>query len=114
MKKLAIFLLALGIVSFWACKKKQKDSAGGEKLFTYNSLIADKDSIAGNSSTNLRANITGEGTFAWTANNGASILGSGAVVFFAACCAGEHVFTCTVTDKNNNSETKSVKVYVKP
>jgi hypothetical protein len=111
MKKLLILAVIVLLTGTFSCKKK-KNNPSGEKLFTFNSLVADKDTISSTGSTNLRASISGEGSYAWTASNGASLLGSGSTVFFAACCAGKHIFTCTVTDKNNNSETKTVSVYV--
>lgn len=112
MKKLFIIIIAISISVGFACKKKKKD-ASGEKLFTYNSLVTDKDSIKQGNVTNVRANISGEGTYVWTCSSG-DIFGSGSVILFGAgsCCMGNHNVTCTITDKNNNKEERTVSVIV--
>ncbi|HWY11567.1 MAG TPA: hypothetical protein VN026_09585 [Bacteroidia bacterium] len=114
MKKLLLLFVLLLVITGLSCKKKQTDSNSNGKLFTFNSLTKDKDTILQGNVTNIRANITGTGTFAWSSNAG-DIFGSGSVVLFGAstCCVGGHTITCIVTDKNHNSETKSISVFVK-
>ncbi|MCW3075966.1 MAG: hypothetical protein JWO32_575 [Bacteroidetes bacterium] len=105
-----VFLSALFLI---ACKKKPKPSSSSEKLFTYNSLTSDVSSIKQGDATNIKANITGAASIAWSASAG-DIFGNDRTVLFAAgsCCTGNHTVTCTVSDANNNSESKSVVIYV--
>lgn len=50
-------------------------------------------------------------TYTWTIDVG-TLLGSGNVVTFSACCQGIHNITCTVEDKYGNSGTKSIVIKV--
>jgi hypothetical protein len=106
-----LFVFALVAIFFYSCKKSSTSSS--ERLFTFNSLKADYDSILQGNVTNIRANITGTGNYSWVASAG-DVFGSGAVVLFGAstCCVGNHTITCTVTDRNGNSDKKSVVVWV--
>lgn len=114
MKRLVTLVL---ISSFFliACKKKPKSSSSSEKLFTYNSLTSDVNSLKQGDATNIKASITGVATVAWSTSAG-DIFGNDRTVLFAAgsCCTGNHTITCTVSDQNNNSESKSVVIYVHP
>lgn len=113
MKSVFIFM-AISVLFSFSCKKKNQNSSNGnEKLFTFNSLKSDKDTIKQGNVTNIRASFAGEGTLSWSATAG-DVFGSGGVILFGAstCCTGGHTITCTIKDKNNNSESKAVSVYV--
>ena len=113
MKRLLILIFVFGLFTF-ACKKENsKPSNDGAKLFTFNQLKADEDSLKQGDVTSIRAKIAGEGSFAWSCTSG-DIFGTGNTVLFGAgsCCAGNHEIICTVKDKNNNSEAKSIFIYV--
>jgi hypothetical protein len=110
-----LLIISFFLFSFLSCKKKNKvTSDDGAKLFTFTSLKADKDTVRQGEVTNIHAQISGQGSYAWVASAG-DIFGSGATVLFGAstCCIGNHTITCTVKDDHNNSETKSVVVFVK-
>ncbi len=112
MKKVVLIVSAIVLVSI-SCKKKTKKNEG-EKLFTFNSLTVDNDTILKGNITNVKANITGSANYVWSASAG-DIFNSGAVVVFGAstCCTGNHNITCKVTDANGNSEEKTISVFVK-
>jgi len=115
MKSALITLLVFATI-FFACKKSSPSSNGSAKLFTYNSLTTDHDTIQKGNVTNIRANVSGSAaTYAWSANAG-DIFGNGSVILFGAstCCTGNHTITCKVSDRNNNTESKTVMVFVKP
>lgn len=112
MKKIAAILVIILFI-FANCKKEEKTADSSAKLFTFNSLKADQNSIKQGDVTNISAEVTGDVTFEWSATSG-DVFGSGKVVLFGAstCCVGNHDITCTVKDKNNNSESKTVSVIV--
>lgn len=111
MKNLIISALLISSI-FISCKKKEQTQSS-EKVYTFNSLKADHDSIAKGNVTNITATISGDVTYAWSASAG-DIFNSGKTILFGAstCCTGNHTITCTVKDKSNNSESKSVVVKV--
>lgn len=112
MKNFLIISLILIFSISVSCKKKAP-TISTEKTFTYNGIKADHDSIAQGNVTNITASVTGDVTYAWAASAG-DIFSSGKTILFGAstCCTGNHTITCTVKDKNNNSESKSVIVKV--
>lgn len=79
----------------------------------FQGLRADHDSIAKGNVTNVHAQVSGDVSYSWSASAG-DIFNSGNTILFGAstCCTGNHTITCKVTDKNNNSESKSVVVEV--
>lgn len=114
MKFSSILFFLPSFILLFACKKAENKSTSKDKLFTFNALTSDKDTILKGNVTNLRANVTGSGTFKWSASAG-DLFGSGSVILFGAstCCTGNHSITCTVTDSHDNSESKTISVYVK-
>jgi hypothetical protein len=113
MKNLFVLTIAISFILILSCKKKEPEKSG-EKLFTYNSLTSDKDTLKQGNVTNIRANVTGSDvTYIWECSSG-DIFGSGSVILFGAgtCCMGNHTITCTVKDKNSNTESKSDLVLV--
>jgi hypothetical protein len=113
MKNYTILILLFGFGFFLSCKKEDKSTNETNKLFTYNSIVSDNTLIKQGNVTRITANITGEGSFYWTCSSG-ELFGSGNSIVFGAgsCCTGDHTVTCTVKDKNNNSEAKSVTINV--
>jgi hypothetical protein len=113
MKNLTTIVVLIISVFFISCKKKDKTQNSNEKVYTFNSLKADHDSIAQGNVTNITASISGDVTYSWAASAG-DIFNSGKTILFGAstCCTGNHTITCTVKDKSNNSDSKSVVVKV--
>ncbi|MFO0357678.1 MAG: hypothetical protein ACK50A_12070 [Sphingobacteriaceae bacterium] len=113
MKKYTLLLLVISCIMVISCKKEDKSTNESRKLFTYNSIASDNTVIKQGNVTRITANITGEGSFYWTCSSG-ELFGSGNSIVFGAgsCCTGDHTVTCTVKDKNNNSEAKSVTINV--
>ena len=112
MKNLIFILSASLFFITSSCKKKDK-SPDKEKTFTFNNLKVDHDSIAQGNVTNITADVSGDVTYSWSASAG-DIFNSGKTIMFGAstCCTGNHDITCTVTDKNDNTESKTVHVKV--
>ncbi len=113
MKYLLILFISAGILL--SCKKKSPTQpTGADKLFTFKELKSDHDTIQQGNVTNIKASISGDGSYKWSSSAG-DLFGSGSLVLFGAstCCTGNHEVTCTVTDKNNNSESKTINIYVK-
>ena len=113
MKNSIIASIILITVVFVSCKKKDQTPSTA-KVYTFNSLKVDHDSIAKGNVTNITADVSGDVTYSWVASAG-DIFNSGKTILFGAstCCTGNHTITCTVKDSNNNSDSKSiiVKVY---
>lgn len=111
-------LLILGLILL-ACDKDEDSGTGNNggttvmKLAFY-SLATDKDTVKYGEIATITARASGLNlTYAWSATAG-SILGSGNEVSYAtgACNAGENVITCKVTDAYNDSDLKTVSIYV--
>ena len=99
---------------FISCKKNPpKAVTGTEKLFTYTGLTSDVSTLKHGNVTNIKATVTGAVTYSWSCSSG-DIFGSGNNVLFGAstCCTGGHTITCTVSDSNKNTESKSVFINV--
>ncbi len=113
MPKLLSIISILLFVFLLSCKKNDTKTNDSKKLFTYNSIVSDNTVIKQGNVTRITANISGEGSFYWTCSSG-ELFGSGNSIVFGAgsCCTGDHTVTCTVKDKNNNSEAKSVTINV--
>jgi len=105
----AVMLCALTL----SCKKKN-ETPNGNKLFTYTDITTEHTEIIQGNVTNVTAHVSGEVTYQWACSSG-DLFGSGKSILFGAgsCCTGEHIVTCTVKDKNNNTESKSVTINVK-
>lgn len=110
MRGLSYILLVCVILS---CKKKEPKKPSTDPQFTFVSLTADATTLKQGDVTNIKANVTGTVTYAWSITAG-DVFGSGNNVLFAAgsCCTGNHTVTCKVTDSNNNSDSKSVVINV--
>ncbi|MBI3519873.1 MAG: hypothetical protein HY062_11015 [Bacteroidetes bacterium] len=113
MKNLVIIFILIISVFFVSCKKKEQKTSN-DKVYTFNSLKVDHDSIAQGNVTNITADVSGDAvTYSWSASAG-DIFNSGKTILFGAstCCTGNHTITCTVKDKGDHSESKSVVVKV--
>jgi hypothetical protein len=109
-----ITIIIIVSIGFTCCKKKTDNPDNTVKAYTFDNLKVDHDSIAQGNVTNITANVSGDAvTFSWSASAG-DIFNSGKTILFGAstCCTGNHIITCTVKDKNNNTESKSVNVKV--
>ncbi len=114
MKNLLGILLLFLI--FLSCSKNddgnQEDP--GQPLI-YTSLTAERDTIESGETTKVTAVATGyKLSYHWSATAG-DILGTGNQVIYAAspCQAGKNKLTCTVSDGNNNSNSKEIFIVVK-
>ncbi len=112
MKNIIITSVLLVTITFVSCKKKGQTTST-TKVYTFNSLKLDHDSIAKGNVTNITADVSGDVTYSWAASAG-DIFNSGKTILFGAstCCTGNHTITCIVKDSNNNSDSKSVVVKV--
>ena len=110
-----LFLKILVVLCLiYSCKKKTKSSnSDSPKLYTFNSLKADRDTIQKGNVTNIKADFSGSGICSWGASAG-DIFGSGNIILFGAssCCSGNHTITCTLTDSNKNTESKAIVIKV--
>ena len=105
------FISAVIAIMTLACAKKP--SSGGGKTFDYVSLKSDKDTIKQGNVTNVKVNFTGSASIKWSCNAG-DLFGTGNNILFGAstCCVGNHSVTCTLSDNNNNSESKTIIIFV--
>jgi hypothetical protein len=109
-----IFLtLTIAVMLLASCGEDSSTEAPkGEKSFVFKDLAAQDSLILINSYTFVRAMVEpadAEVSYRWGSSEGA-IIGSGQSVRFTICHKTKTQIFCTITDKNNNSETK--KVYV--
>jgi len=106
------FVMVLFSIVYISCKKDNNNNNNNQTPLVFSELIADNDTIIGGTSTYVRATATGEGlTYQWQATAG-DILGSGAVVQYAAppCVTGANQITCTVKDSGNNTASKTITI----
>jgi hypothetical protein len=109
-----IFLtLALAAILISSCGENSTTEAPkGEKTFVFKDLAAQDTMILINSYTFIKAMVEpadADVTYRWGSTEGA-VVGSGQSVRFTICHKTTTEIFCTITDKNNNTETK--KVYV--
>jgi hypothetical protein len=93
------------------CSKEKEDLPETELVF--NSLVAEKDTIAPGESTPVKASATGSNLeFFWEATLG-DIIGSGPEITYVAspCAVGTNEITCKVTN-GNQWVTKSIEITV--
>ena len=100
---------------FFASCGEDNDSGGDpNQPLTFQSLVAEHDTIAPGETTKVTATASGyEIVFYWSATAG-DILGSGAKVTYASapCHVGTNQVQCQVKDGNGKSETKTVTIVV--
>jgi hypothetical protein len=116
MKTQILIIAALIAVVFTvSCKKEELPELKEKNILSFNSLSVEKAVIGIKEETVITATATGsELKYQWKASAG-KIIGSGANVIFAGshCCMGVNEITCTVTDSNGKSISKSTNIEVK-
>lgn len=113
--KFFLFLSAVCIVFAFSCKEDTKKETGDPaQEFSYQSLIAQADSVFAGETVSITATAVGYNLeYYWSATQG-DILGFGATVIYSTspCQVGENTVTCVVKDGRGSSETKSVAIQV--
>jgi hypothetical protein len=108
------FLLFLFIPFLIACGEEIEEETVIKQPLDFQSLKADKDTLISGETTSITAVATGyELTYYWSATTGA-ILGSGARVTYASspCDCGKSRITCQVMDGYDQTDTKTVVIFV--
>ena len=111
MRKVFTSFCLITLVIFAACSKSETPSdPGAGSNFKFSSLVAADTVIKVNDITSITASAVGDGlSYKWTPSYG-TIIGSGAKVQWTVCHQAAFVITCTVTDQNNNTDSKQVVV----
>lgn len=118
-------LFIIGIISF-ACEKEDEQTDnnnsngndnGEEQVLEFESLVAENDSIPFDGDTKIIATASGKDlSYSWKTTQGElfPVNGKANERIFAAdpCETGVSTITVTVTDAFDESETKSVDIYV--
>jgi hypothetical protein len=112
MKQRILFIGLVLIVGFSSCSKKSATPDNSTGPFKFISLAASDTVLKVDAATSLIATATGEGlTYTWTCDFGTFIPnpdGINSTIGWTVCHADNFTIHCTVTDKNNNSETKDI------
>lgn len=111
MKKYLSFSLVMILFLVMACSKNNTTQPiDNNKTFSFDSLTTEQDSIKVNGFTKITAHAQGSGlTYKWVASVG-TLDGSGPQVTFTICHSTTITVSCTVSDNDNHSATKEVKV----
>ncbi|TVQ16456.1 MAG: hypothetical protein EA361_04050 [Bacteroidetes bacterium] len=81
--------------------------------FVFKALVASPDRVNAHENSYLTAKVLGEGlSFQWRCDPPAFLAGSGSSIIFNICHGDRFTVSCEVTDKEGNSETKSVLIIV--
>ena len=115
MIKLVISLIFIGVFAV-SCEKDNENinTDDPSQVLVFSSLRSEKYSITAGESTKITATAAGyQIRYLWEASAG-NIVGSGSEVTYVAspCHVGENEITCTVSDGNNKSESKSLTIVV--
>lgn len=109
-KVLIICCLAVIILAASCAKSDSPEPTNNSTPLQYTGLVAGDTVIKVNDITTVTANATGdELIYTWTATFG-TFIGSGKSVQWTVCHADKFTITCTVTDKYNRSESKSIVI----
>ena len=116
-KLLSVFFI-LGIVALGSCKKADppvdddnNNDTVPPKVLAFDSLTT-ANVVHMNETVDINAFADGDDlTYTWTIDIG-TLLGTGSVVTFTACCEGMHNITCTVSDKYGATQAKSITIKV--
>lgn len=111
MKKIIFFFFISFL--FCQCSKDEEEFEPAQDL-VYQSLIAERDTLAPGEDTKIKATATGSNlSYFWSATKG-DILGSGSEVTYASspCHIGKNQITCEITNGNNQSNSKTVDIVV--
>ncbi|MFW5822621.1 MAG: hypothetical protein ACOCU7_04455 [Tangfeifania sp.] len=112
MNKLLLNALILFAFLFFGYSCSEEKTETPDDL-VFQSLVAEKDTIAPSESTKIKATATGSRLeFFWSATLG-DIIGSGPEVTYVAspCAAGSNEISCKITN-GSQSESKSIKIVV--
>jgi hypothetical protein len=114
MKKLILLLFVSSLILVFACKKK--DSTGDPTPFSYASLAASDSVVVVNSVIRIVAAASGDDLqYTWVStdmdgNNYGTIIGSGNDVQWSVCHNSKFKVTCTIADKYDHSDSKTVYI----
>lgn len=114
MKKTILLLIVSAIMLSYSCKKK--DDSGVQTPFSYSSLTSSDSIVVVNNALRIVATATGDGLkYSWVStdldgNNYGTIIGSGNDVQWSVCHESRFKVTCTIVDKYNNSDSKTVYI----
>ncbi len=109
-----VLILIMAFTLFIECEKEPENNGDPSQEFVYESLEAELDVISAGATTSIKATASGyDLSYHWAATAG-DILGSGPTVTYAAspCHVGENKVSCTLSDGNGQSETKTVTIVV--
>ncbi len=114
--KVRFLLFSIIAILSIACERNNENNSGGnpDDPLNFESLVAEEDTLIAGESTIIRATATGyQLNYNWSATAG-DLLGSGSEVIYAVspCHAGNNQIRCTVTDGNDESQTKSIIIVV--
>lgn len=109
-----IILVVVLLAPIWAgsCSKDEPDEPGE---LVFQSLVAEKDTIAPGETVKVKATAIGNRLeYYWSASPFGDILGSGAGVTYAAspCGVGTNRISCRITSGSTQEETKTIDIVV--
>ncbi|MEI6900365.1 MAG: hypothetical protein WCL00_10845 [Bacteroidota bacterium] len=110
MKKLFTLFVMTAMVFAFACSKSSTTPSNGSTTLKFENLVANDTVLKVNGVTTITAQAQGDGlTYTWTEGYG-TFIGSGAKVQWTVCHSDKFVITCTIKDKYNKSDSKSVTI----
>ena len=110
MKQLLFFSGLLLVIMITACSKSSSTPDNPSGTFKFTSLVAKDTLVKVNDVTTITAVATGEElSYTWKSDFG-TFIGSGNTVQWTVCHSDKFTITCTVKDKNNNSDSKNVMI----
>lgn len=107
----SIFFLAIFIFT-GSCGKEESEVPDD---LVFNSLVAEKDTIAPGETVKIKASATGSRLeYFWDATPFGDILGSEAEITYAAspCGVGTNKISCRITNGSKQEETKTIDIVV--
>lgn len=116
MIKKTLSLIFLVLFVFTACKKSDNTNDGNSKPLSFTSLTASDTVVTVSSFLTLTAVADGDGlTYTWDSKDllgtvYGSFVGGGSAIQWNVCHPDRFNITCTVTDKYNQTDSKTVQV----
>ncbi|NOR73974.1 MAG: hypothetical protein GQ525_02320 [Draconibacterium sp.] len=114
MKNLVPILIFFALLLCNCNKEVEEEEEELLQDLKFQSLVAEEDTLVSGAVTNVIATATGSNlNYYWSAFKG-DILGFGSEIIYASspCYLGKNQITCTVTNGNNQSETKTIDIVV--
>jgi hypothetical protein len=111
-KNLYPFLFFSFFILICSCGKEEPEVPDD---LVFQSLVAEKDTIAPGETVKIKANASGSRmNYFWEATPFGDILGSGAEVTYAAspCGVGTNRISCRITNGKTQEDTKTIDVVV--